>query len=375
MELAERKLDRIRSAWNDYFLQYAFCQKEINYSEEVATNYFGDVVAYLDDTFPIISKKPFLDNDKEHLGNAMALLQAIYVQQDLMDELMIIFALPKSNNDFKKENRDLRNHLIGHPISRDKTGKLISTVFFRYDNPSNEISYVFYEWSNRYQGDMRFKSIDEIIEAHRKYLHRNFDIILKKIQTILYKQRKELKRVLSSMKNTRRFEPLVADTFIYFEEIANLDHLYKKDRLLYYYIKRKEHPRYAHAIRLFRGDLKQCLTETIADISSYGKPVTLPPPYDPASQPKIEIIYVDDDTFKGKRRKYKKDLGYEISKLHEKGHPLGLDYLLGRFADRPSVGDELRFMRSNLHDDTEYYAGYHYVKKLLKRVSSRMFYA
>lgn len=374
MELAQRKLDRIREAWNNYFLDYAFCQERIHFTKEVATNYFGDLASYLDDTFPIISKKPFTDESKEHLGNAMALLQAIYVQQDLVDELMIIFGLPRSNNDFKKSNRDLRNHLIGHPISRDKKGNLTSTVLLRYDNPESEITYVYYESGNFYQGEMRGRSIDLIIEEHTKYMHRNLDIILKKIQKILYAYRKELKRILDSMKSYCHFEVLIEDTFTYFEEIRNLDHLYKKDRLLYYHSKRKDHPRYAHAIRLFRQDLKAGLREKIKDVAEYGKPVVIPPPYDPADHPPIEIIYVTADDFKGKRRKYKKDLGYELSKLQEKHHPLGLNYLLRRFAERPLVGDELRFMQANLHDDREYYAGYHYVTKLLKGQSSRMFY-
>lgn len=93
MDIIVKKLDKIREAWNFSFLDYDFCRRHINYTEEVATNYFGDIANYFDDTFPIISQTTFDDDRKEHLSNAIALLQAIYIQQDLMDELMIIFAL------------------------------------------------------------------------------------------------------------------------------------------------------------------------------------------------------------------------------------------------------------------------------------------
>ncbi len=374
MQLAKRKLDVIGQAWNSYFLEYQFCQKHINYSEEVATNYFGDVVSYLDDTFPIISREQFLDGRKNHLSSAMALLQAIFVQQDLVDELLVIFGLPKSNNDFKKTNRDLRNHLIGHPVSRSKDGKLVSTVFLRYDNPDEEIVYVLYETVNGFRGDMKHVSIDSIISDHTRYLHRNFDIVLKKIRTILYLQRKELKRMLASLDKKTKFAILVEDVFTYFEEFTEWDFTYKKERLREYYERRKEHRRYAYVITLFRKDLRTSLTERITDIGAYGKEITLPPPFDPTTVPEIKFISVTAETFKGKRRKYKKSMSYEFSKLQQKDHPLGLNYLLERFGDRPLVGDELRHMQANRYNDTEYYASYHYVKKLLRGIKSRMFY-
>jgi hypothetical protein len=374
MDQIIKKLDKIREAWNFSFLDYKYCRQNINYTEEVATNYFGDIACYFDDTFPIISQTTFDDVRKEHLSSAIALLQAIYVQQDLMDELMIIFALPKSNDDFKVENRNLRNELIGHPISRDKKNKsLKSSVLFRYDNPTHEITYVLYEASNGFKGSGKSISISLIIERHDKYLNRNFDIILKKITSILFKHRKELKRILANLQKRVKFESLIEDVSTYFDKFSEFDYTYKTGRLLEYYQKRNEHPRYSYAIQLFKQELKTTLMEKIDSITSFGKEATFIKPTKTES-PKIKIIYVSAESYEGKKRRYKKNMNYEFSKLHQKDHPFGVDYFLERFGEWPKVGDELRHMKSNIYNDTEYYASYNYLKKLLKGVRSTMFY-
>ncbi len=374
-KLAKIKLDNIRVAWNHYFLEYRFCQGHINYNAETATNYFGDVVAYFDDTFKVISKEPFSNERSEHLGAAMALLQSIYVQQDLMDELMIMFGLPRSGNEHKKTNRDLRNRLIGHPVSRDRKGDLVSTVFLRYDNPVHEIIYVLYEMKDRFKGRMQAESIDHIIEEHIKYLNRNFNIILKKTKTILYKQKKELEKILTKLRDICKTPSIIEDVFAYYEAFSEWDYCYKKERLLEYWQKRKEHPRYAYIIKQFRKELKESLMEKIEDIKSFNKELVIPPPFDPSSIPPIKITVVTAETFKGKKRKFKTDLTYELSKLHQKDHPFGINYFLHRFGDTPLVGDELRHMKTNLYNDTEYFVGYRYVEKLLKVVLSDTFYA
>ncbi|MBL0883183.1 MAG: hypothetical protein IBJ16_07550 [Chitinophagaceae bacterium] len=374
MELIIKKLDKIRDAWNFSFLDYDFCRKHINYSEEVATNYFGDIASYFDDTFPIISQSTFDDDRKEHLSSAIALLQAIYVQQDLIDELMIIFALPKSNSDFKEENRKLRNQLVGHPISRDKTNKsLSSSVLFRYDNPTHEITYVLYEASNGFKGSWRSISISSIIDRHEKYLNKNFDIILKKIITILFKHRKELKRILKSLPKRIKFELLIEDVFTYFDKFSEFDYTYKRERLLEYYQRRSEHTRYAYAIQLFKQELKATLIEKIDSIKSFGKECDIHSTL-PEIVSEIKIKFVSTGPYKGKKRRYKKDMSYEFGKLHQKDHPVGVDYFLERFGNWPTVGDELRHMKTNIYNDTEYYASYNYLKKLLKGVHSTMFF-
>lgn len=49
-------------------------------------------------------------------------------------------------------------------------------------------------------------------------------------------------------------------------------------------------------------------------------------------------------------------MNYEFSKLHQKDHPLGLAYMLDGFGNHSVVGDELRYMKENIYNDTEYYA-------------------
>lgn len=375
MELAKQKLDKINEAWNWYFLEYAFCQDRINYSEEVQTNYYGDLYAYFSDTFPLISKEPFGDGRKDHLGNAVALLQAIYVQQDLMDELMIIFGLPRSGSEHKEANRNLRNRLVGHPLSRDKkTKELISTVFMRYDNPENEIAYILYEAPKYLNGQWKRESIDKIIEEHDRYLNRNLDIILRKIKKILYAQRKHLKQLHKKTKSKVFDASIIEDTFLYFEAIADDDHRFKKERLEEYYRRREEHPRYRYSITDFQQTLQSYLEEKIKDIETYGADATVPPPFDPSSLPKIKVTIVRPEDFDDRKIRHKDDLHYEFSKLLQKDHIFGLDYFIRTFSHMRDAAEELANMKAHKHNDTEYFASYYYLKEVMKGKSSNELY-
>jgi hypothetical protein len=49
MELVEAKLVRLTEAWNSYFFKFRFLRKSIKFNEEVATNYFGDIMPFWTD--------------------------------------------------------------------------------------------------------------------------------------------------------------------------------------------------------------------------------------------------------------------------------------------------------------------------------------
>lgn len=81
------KLSLITEIWNYFILKFKYVQSEIKWNEETKTNYFGDLIHYLFDTFEILDRC----RRKKTFENSIAILQIVYVQQDLLDELLYIF--------------------------------------------------------------------------------------------------------------------------------------------------------------------------------------------------------------------------------------------------------------------------------------------
>ena len=72
-------------------------QKKINFTDDVKTNYCGDLFSLFYDTLGLI--KPFnkVNNNEEYISASIVLLQTIFVHQDLMDELL--YMKQNINND------------------------------------------------------------------------------------------------------------------------------------------------------------------------------------------------------------------------------------------------------------------------------------
>jgi len=120
MRTIKSKLLKINYYWNKYYFTKEFFQKKINFTDEVKTNYYGDLNNYLHDTLDLVKSFKKTKSDKDYISQTIVLLQVIYTHQDLIDELLYIFKLEQSTKEDKSPNRDIRNELIGHPISRDK---------------------------------------------------------------------------------------------------------------------------------------------------------------------------------------------------------------------------------------------------------------
>lgn len=56
-DLLKKKLNKIADIWNDYILEYSFCNSKIKFSDDVKSNYFGDILHYFSDTFNVIFKE------------------------------------------------------------------------------------------------------------------------------------------------------------------------------------------------------------------------------------------------------------------------------------------------------------------------------
>lgn len=54
MNIIKSKLTKINSNWNEYYFIKEFFQKKINFTDEVKTNYYGDLNNYLHDTLSLV---------------------------------------------------------------------------------------------------------------------------------------------------------------------------------------------------------------------------------------------------------------------------------------------------------------------------------
>lgn len=180
------KLTLITDIWNDYFLNYKYCQRKINYNEDVSSNYYGDILYYFTDTIDFLKINQEVSDFKSSIFNSIGLLQIIYVHQDLIKELFQIFKVPQLKKGDFEPNRRIRNELVGHPIRKFKNELLSSS---RYANrlTNKTICYIKYSKDDNFKGNIIEYDVDKILSSH-------FDLLNKSLDLIIVRQKKILKK-------------------------------------------------------------------------------------------------------------------------------------------------------------------------------------
>ncbi|WP_128997995.1 hypothetical protein [Malaciobacter molluscorum] len=162
--------------------------------------------------------------------------------------MLYIFKLQKSTKQDKNPNRDIRNELIGHPISRDKkdNNKLKSSILFDIVNKDeNYISYAKYSMK---KSESKKYSLQEIIESHKIFLNKYLDIILIKINKEIKEYQKQIEKV---------FEIPLIKQFDYIDKIdkellSSISYIFEKDSLKYYHQKMRKHRRYLYCLKKYK---------------------------------------------------------------------------------------------------------------------------
>ena len=90
-DVLDKKLDKISNIWNNYIWEYKFCNSKIKFTTDVKSNYFGDILSYFSDTFNLIYNVKKADTFSDNIESSISFLQAIYIQQDFVEELLYIF--------------------------------------------------------------------------------------------------------------------------------------------------------------------------------------------------------------------------------------------------------------------------------------------
>lgn len=324
MKTIKSKLSEINSYWNKYYFIKEFFQKKINFTDEVKTNYYGDLNNYFHDTLVLV--KPFekIKSEKDYISQTIVLLQVIYTQQDLIDELLYIFKLQKSTNEDKNPNRNIRNELVGHPISRDKkdNNKLKSSILFDIRNEDeNYISYAKYSMR---KSELKKYSVQEIIENHKIFLNKYLDKILEKIEKEIKEYQKQIKKV---------FEIPLLNQFDYIDKIdkellSSISYIFEKDSLKYYYQNMRKHRRYLYCLKQYKRALKSVIKNEEDKTKYYSL---------------IEI--------------------YDREQLQKKDEVFTIDFYTKKYKDNEVVLKELKNMELNFYNDAEYYASLNFLSE------------
>jgi hypothetical protein len=254
----------------------------------------------------------------------MSLLQVIYTQQDLIDELLYIFKLQKSTNEDKNPNRNIRNELVGHHISRDKkdNNKLKSSILFDIRNEDeNYISYAKYSMR---KSELKKYSVQEIIENHKIFLNKYLDKILEKIE-------KEIKEYYEQIKKV--FEIPLLNQFDYLDKIdknllSGISYIFEKDSLKYYYQNMRKHRRYLYCLKQYKRALKSVIKNEEDKTKYYSL---------------IEI--------------------YDREQLQKKDKVFTIDFYTKKYKDNEVVLKELKNMELNFYNDAEYYASLNFLSE------------
>jgi hypothetical protein len=376
----DRKLGKISDIWNNYIWEYKFCNSKIKFTPDVKSNYFGDILSYFSDTFNLIYNNKKTESFSDNIETSISFLQAIYIQQDFIEELLHIFKCDVDKGDLKKDtnysiNRELRNELVGHPIRKSDingTRQLLSSTIFSNSTNANQISYLRYHLDNNYRFEEVTHNKEDIVKRHSAFIEFYFDIILEKLKGILslFKNRiEEIEKVIANAP----FESVVKIVSDSFEYIFKTDYLYKPDILLQVYKLKDANRRYNNAIEMFQRDLNQFLLDKKQDIIDIINDTDRHSLKQTDEEITLTEIYIDSND-KVDTSKILVSYHYELGKLVDRS-----DITMFRFfssllkrkcEDKQLVLAEIENMEMNLDNTLEYYCSFHLVDKELNGVEN-----
>lgn len=367
----KEKLKIIEDVWNDFIWDNKFCRNQINFSTDAESNYFGDILGYFYDTFDIIYEKKNAVEHSDNFASHISFLQALYVQQDFIEEMLILFKTGIVKGDLKLDpnyalNREIRNELVGHPF-RKIGDRVISSTVFGYERSADTISYLRYHADNDFKCEIINVKIGDITERHTAFLDTNFDLIIEKLKSVVASYSDELEGVKKKIE-TVSFQSLIKIISQKLKPFLENTFLYDENSILEIYEKRNEHKRYQVVYESFLNDLKRRITQLQEYcISVFSRPVF--------SDDHIELPLFDDNynlinmPRKIKAGREKESYHYELGKLSTKRQPRDFEFFSGFLKAKckdETVLYELERMKDYLDNDVEYLSSHKLISKILK---------
>lgn len=382
-ESLERKRSKISDIWNNYILEYKFCNSKIKFTNDVKSNYFGDIFNYFSDTFEIIYADKKTESFSQNIENSISFLQAIFIQQDFIEELLHIFKCNVNKGILKQDpnyliNRELRNELVGHPIRKGKvdgTQQLLSSTLFSNSINDKHISYLRYHIDKNYKLEEIKHLKSDIINRHSCFMEKYFDIIIKKLKKILQLFKIKLAEI-EKVIHYAPFENVLKIVTDNFECIFTTDYLYNPEILKNIYSLKNKNQRYLNAIEMFYSDLNHSLKERKEDIYQLLNDKdrhSIIHNYDESIMPTTTFIEPNENDLttinKIEKKSYNKTYLYEMSKLISRADKLNFNFctslLESKFNHNKLIMSEIENMKLNFNDTLEYYCSYRLIDKLL----------
>lgn len=358
-----KKLELITEAWNNFFLESKFCQGYINYTEEVQTNYYGDIFYMFTDTLKSLDE---IEGDSKHemvIMKTVGVMQVLFVQQDLIDELLYIFKLKQSSKEDKEPNRTIRNELIGHPIRRDTKDKtLVSSVIFGRALSHEVIHYVIYSPAKSKYGQDKSYNLKDILENHESYLNKYLNQIIDKINKVLISLKKKVAQVKNMLDKQIQVDKIVIFVEHNFNNFTDSHYLHTSEILAEAIRRREEHPRYENIIALCQSELLGFVLDTNDSIDQ-----VLNGGFQPIGASYCDLSLNDQLTEEivMPQANYIRSYRYEFGKLF-KNHPIfSINFFKGQFAHDNEIQAELKNIDENGNRTIERYGSLEYLRKLL----------
>ncbi|WP_337043655.1 hypothetical protein [Emticicia sp. 17c] len=388
MKAHKQKFSAIANIWRNHIYGCQFFESKFNLSEVKGNNYFGDLVTYFNDLESIITTEDdgnLSENFSHDFKNTISFLQAIFIQQDFVIEMLSIFKCSKALKRIRKDsnfksNRDIRNELVGHPIKRNRsTNAFLSSAIFSSELKINKIAYMIYSKDNNFKSKHIIIEREVIINRHQNLLNYYFDLILEKLKDVLKEYKNKLTLIKNSLSDSS-FENLLAELHFNYDLIFDSESLFHPKILMKLKEKMNLHPRYKSSIEHFYNTLNNYLEETISLLEDWinwkvkdeeikDKIVNVAlveyPLFNDINEELFDlgdVQYVDSSNQIPTISNDHDD--YIISKFHGRDMFFA-NYFKKKYKNSKNVIYELEYMKANINDDLEYHSSLHYLCKLL----------
>jgi len=353
MEDVKIKLEKIRNLWNEYFFKLKFFHIYYKFDKSAKSNYLGEILGHFSDSLHLLEYQEVPESFQDRFSYQIALLQTIFVQQDLIEEMYKIFKSNVLKSDLYKDknykdNREIRNELIGHPVKRKNgNGKIISTVSLSYNNTGRNIEYARYHISNDYRFEIVKHNVDNIIKRHLIFLNIHLDRIYVHTHKSL---RKYLIKIdnLWNVFNTKSFNSLVNCLGNDYEVFKNISYLYETEQILEVYQKKELHPRYKVVLNKYLFDVEYHLKYLKGDIECI-----------------INGEEFDFENYPIICNKHHYEMSKLLTKRESQDFSFYEDLLRAQIKDE-EVLKELDFLVGSRDNEVDYYSSYYFLNELLK---------
>lgn len=348
---------------------------------------FSDTYEYFIKTFELIDintekKISFKDSFFRFFG----LLQIIYVQQDLIDAIARVFGVNIQNSTNRKINRELRDHLIGHPVSNERDSRIRNNKQSKNDNRNDKIKstiilkdltpkffyYISYEPENQEEQYFdRSANIDQIVIRHIEFLNESLDSILKKCFEELERQISKYEGYLQKFFNIKM--PEINKYKLWFKEFSYYTIFeFEIETLHNCIIKQEEHIRYEVYLVEFRRMLTGCYLEMIDNYNSFLKKLKSTKSFQNNFNPnKLTICQLRNEKKRLNDYFPKANNPHIVHDLRDIDEPyndlwrVGFNQLERIFENDSDVIAELHLLKTLKSDPIEYKISYNYIRYLV----------